>query len=110
MSHEELIEKNTPNEVCPEETVCEIKKRNIEALKQVVTTQWEDVKHNPNQAEFDILIEDRIRYVDHNYKKIYINGYYARVPEKYKNGFNVIITYDDIISVIKSIVDVPHII
>jgi hypothetical protein len=105
-----VIEKNTPKEVCPPDEVFAIKKNRIEAIRQLINIEWESIKNNPNQVEFHILIDDRIRYIDNNYKLIYIKGYYVRVPEKYKNGLDIIVDYYDVINIIKSIIIAPHII
>ncbi len=108
MSREERIKKFTPKDVCPDETIREIKKKHIELIKHLVTTEWECTKQNPYEAQFHISIQD-CSLVDHNYRKVHIkDGYCEKVPKKYKNGFDVIVNYNDVVAIIKSIVDVPH--
>ena len=113
-SYEELkkkvIEKNTPKEVCPPDEVFAIKKKHLERIKQLVTTEWEYYKRDPYNIELHISINE-CKYVDNNCKKVCVTDYrYEYVPEKYKNGFDIIVRYDDVVSIIKSIINVPHII
>ncbi len=110
MSHEKLIEKITPKKVCPDEIVREIKKKHLERIKDLVTTEWKYVKPNPNHAEFHISIHD-CRLVENEYREVYIkDNHCEKVPIKYKNGFDVIVTYEEVVSIIRSIVSCPHII
>ena len=104
-----VIEKNTPKEVCPPDEVFAIKKKHLERITQLVTTEWEYYKRDPYNIELSISINE-CKYVDSNSKKVYVNGHSEYVPEKYKNGFDIIVHYKDVVSIIESIINVPHII
>ena len=105
-----VIEKNTPKEVCPPDEVFAIKKKHLERIKHLVTTEWECFKRNPYEIALHISINE-CKYVDNNRKKVYVtDNSFEYVPEKYKNGLDIIVDYYDVINIIKSIIIAPHII
>ena len=117
-----IIDKYTPTEICSEEKIKEIKIQNLVKIQEFIEKEYKNNK-NPLKFSFNIgkflLIDNEEQEkieIDSNIvnKTIYISDYppgrcvsakqTLKLPKLYKNSFNRIISNEDILTIVKSVI------
>ena len=115
-----IYNKYCPKENCPPEQIAIIKESNLLLIKDYIIKQWETAKQEKSTyVKIDVR---QYLCIDVETTPILVSKVYPKgnvilcgrdsvyVPKRYKNGSEIIITYNEIATVIESVVDVPYII